>query len=546
MRNQQGYFLLVAVVLVMVMGAMGVVTAYMVANRARMSVALQGGMSAFYVAESGLEIASRLLVGANLVSGQGVTCATLTGNSLLTNSSVLNGTFTATAVGGGLYTGSSTLSGGINATSNSLILASATGFAPHGRIRIDSEVIDYASLSGNTLTGLNRGMSGSVAASHSSGASVTQSMCLVSVTGGVPSVASPRYQRVLEMGVEISSASELWAVANRTGNRFQIMRYNNPTAGAWSDYTFTDNSNRKDLFAVSASSMTNAWAAGSERSNNFTFVRWNGSTWAAAPVSGACSGQDINGIAIMGDTQGWAVGQRYRPGCSGGGNYRYTIMRWNGTAWSLLTPSGSPSIPADASGLENLNGLSMFDSTNTGTASLGFAVGDSGTILRFNGTNWVTNSSGVTNDLYAAAVVSNSEAWAVGNNGVILKWNGSSWSSVSSPTTRRLNAITMVDSDNDGTANFGWAVGNNGTIIYFNGTSWANQASPVSTRLNGVVAISNTSAFIVGNSADLLEWDGTSWSQISSVLSGTMNGMGIYRGSSSTGTKVGSWQQTFG
>jgi hypothetical protein len=50
-------------------------------------------------------------------------------------------------------------------------------------------------------------------------------------------------------------------------------------------------------------------------------------------------------------------------------------------------------------------------------------------------------------------------AWAVGYNGTILKWNGSSWSSQSSGTTQDLYGVWGSDANNV------WAVGYNGTII---------------------------------------------------------------------------------
>ena len=49
--------------------------------------------------------------------------------------------------------------------------------------------------------------------------------------------------------------------------------------------------------------------------------------------------------------------------------------------------------------------------------------------------------------------------WAVGDNGTILKWNGSSWSSQSSGTTQDLYGVWGSDANNV------WAVGYNGTII---------------------------------------------------------------------------------
>jgi len=67
----------------------------------------------------------------------------------------------------------STLASGINASVTSLTLASASSFPTSGTVQIGSELITYTGVTSNTLTGLTRGALGTTAASHSSGATVT-------------------------------------------------------------------------------------------------------------------------------------------------------------------------------------------------------------------------------------------------------------------------------------------------------------------------------------------------------------------------------------
>ena len=67
----------------------------------------------------------------------------------------------------------STLSSSINASVTSLTMASSTSFPSSGTVLIDNELISYTANSGGTLSGLTRGASGTTAASHSSGATVT-------------------------------------------------------------------------------------------------------------------------------------------------------------------------------------------------------------------------------------------------------------------------------------------------------------------------------------------------------------------------------------
>jgi len=70
-----------------------------------------------------------------------------------------------------------TLNGAINSAVTTLTLADASQFPSSGTnfIIIDSEEISYTGVSGNTLTGLTRGVAGTTAASHSDGATVTNS-----------------------------------------------------------------------------------------------------------------------------------------------------------------------------------------------------------------------------------------------------------------------------------------------------------------------------------------------------------------------------------
>ena len=67
----------------------------------------------------------------------------------------------------------STLSSGINTSVTSLTMASSTSFPSSGTVLINNELITYTANSGGTLSGLTRGASGTTAASHSSGATVT-------------------------------------------------------------------------------------------------------------------------------------------------------------------------------------------------------------------------------------------------------------------------------------------------------------------------------------------------------------------------------------
>jgi hypothetical protein len=76
---------------------------------------------------------------------------------------------------GGVQQGqfTSTLSSELSASATSLTMASSSSFASSGTVQIGTELITYTGNSGGTLSGLTRGATGTTAAIHSSGATVT-------------------------------------------------------------------------------------------------------------------------------------------------------------------------------------------------------------------------------------------------------------------------------------------------------------------------------------------------------------------------------------
>ena len=123
----------------------------------------------------------------------------------------------------------STLDGDINASVTSLALASATSFASSGTVIIDSELITYSSKSGNTLSGLTRGASGTTAAIHSSGAQVIDASTYAGF-GAAPSG-------------DIVTAPGMWSLDN-FGNKL--------IATIFSGETFTWSSDATDATATRA------------------------------------------------------------------------------------------------------------------------------------------------------------------------------------------------------------------------------------------------------------------------------------------------------
>jgi len=175
------------------------------------------------------------------------------------------------------------------------------------------------------------------------------------------------------------SATDVWAV----GETGTVIRWN---GSQWS--TVTSNTTQK-LTAVWASSSSDVWAVGWSG----TIIHWTGGS-SFAPVSGA--GQtDLFGIGGSGSGDVWAVG-------SSGAIFHYT---------------GSGSFTSSTSNsTASLRAVWALSATDV------WAVGGNGTVLRRTNSTWSPITSG-TSVLLNGIWGTGSTLFAVGNGGTVLKWN---------------------------------------------------------------------------------------------------------------------------
>jgi len=167
-----------------------------------------------------------------------------------------------------------------------------------------------------------------------------------------------------------------------------------------------------------------------------------------------------------------------------------------------------------------INDVDMFNDT------FGFAVGSSGTILRWNGATWSTQSSPVSSTLNGVDIFNSTYALAVGASGRVLRWNGATWSTVAtisnSPTLNKVSAWNGTFAFIAGTR------GNNGYVYKSTngGSSWSQDYSN-SLYLRGVKILNRTLAFAVGESGVIARWTG-SWSTFYSPTSDELYSIGAY------------------
>ena len=134
-------------------------------------------------------------------------------------------------------------------------------------------------------------------------------------------------------------------------------------------------------------------------------------------------------------------------------------------------------------------------------------------------------------------MVSSTDGWAVGDAGTIVRWNGAAWAAETSPTPNNLNAVQALTSTDV------WAVGDGGTIIHRDGIGWTLVPSGTAEKLDALYMLSATEGWAVGGtpsvSSVMLFWNGSTWAQISSVPVVTKDLRDVWMVASTDGWAVG-------
>ena len=159
------------------------------------------------------------------------------------------------------------------------------------------------------------------------------------------------------------------------------------------------------------------------------------------------------------------------------------IVSMDGWEWQRLLPQGN-----------SLSGIWGTSSTDV------FAVGDSGTILHYDGAAWSPMNSGTARGLDSVWGSSPSDVFAVGWSGTILHCDGAAWSLMSSGIAERLYGVWGSSSSDI------FAVGRWGTILHCDGAAWSLMSSGIAERLYGVWGSSSSNVFAVGSDGTIMHF----------------------------------------
>lgn len=114
--------------------------------------------------------------------------------------------------------------------------------------------------------------------------------------------------------------------------------------------------------------------------------------------------------------------------------------------------------------------------------------------------NWSVNAS-LGTDLYAIDALNESFAFAVGASGAIHYYNGSEWNQETSPTTATIYDVKIISQTDI------WAVGDN--IYHYDGVSWSEAFD--SDRCYSIEVVSDDDIYIGSTNGKIYHYDGNSW-----------------------------------
>ena len=213
-----------------------------------------------------------------------------------------------------------------------------------------------------------------------------------------------------------------------------------------------------------------------------TILNYNGREWKTVSSGTTSALQSIWGSVTETGSDLYTVGD--------GG----LLLHSSGRGWSLVTSNTT----------ENLADI-------WGAGAEVMAAGTGGTILN------LTQSTSKNEAVALRSIWGSSatDVFAVGESGTVLHFDGSTWTTMTSDTTQWLNGIW-----GDPQSGEVFAVGENGAIIHYDGTTWNTMASGVSVALHGVYGTAADNLYAVGDSGVVMHYDGAAWSVL---LSGGVN-----------------------
>ena len=181
-------------------------------------------------------------------------------------------------------------------------------------------------------------------------------------------------------------------------------------------------------------------------------VKWQQQYSSPVPITGL-AGTDFNHV--------WAVGKLD----SSSGTPQTTLLCYVPDPVAAQNSCDDVTLPkgtwnqqvGDPNIVSDLNAITALDSAHV------VAVGPNGVIETISRTEWGSQTSGTTANLYGVWFKDPNKGFVVGASGTVLRYDGKTWTSVGGFGGGDLRGITAIDEKNL------WVVGANGSVYYWDG-----------------------------------------------------------------------------
>ncbi len=268
----------------------------------------------------------------------------------------------------------------------------------------------------------------------------------------------------------------------------------------------------------SESNMTGCWVFGPNciYANNGWMHRWNGSLWETLNLYSPDPniGKNINGAL-----SGWTI--------FGFDTTDYWLT--NGSIIYHYTGNGI----AQTYRVYYLSHHALHSAWGSSSHDM-FFVGDTGTILHFDGTNWTRMSTPTTKDLGSIWGTSDNDIWSVGYNpqtgeAEVLHYDGSSWKEdvlASSGTAKNWGINNVFACDSAGhhiVAALGWTVWRR-----TDQGNWRSDSGKVPNDIGGRIFMASIAGnasndiFCAGDYGLIVHWNGANWKRYDQYLTASI------------------------
>jgi len=222
---------------------------------------------------------------------------------------------------------------------------------------------------------------------------------------------------------------------------------------------------------------------------------------------------DVNGIAMVSPTDGWAVA--ILPA-----KHTSVVLRYQHGTWQLANPQ-PPLAPGDELRAVAVAGGQVWVAGEANTSGHGGNIATTGIIDRFDGAHWLQAYVG--QRVNALAMVSADDGWAAGMQGALYHYYNGSWHQVPDPLTMDLYALTMIN------AHEGWAAGDMGTILHYQNGVWTPYPHISHEQFLSMSFVSPDNGWLVGQDGTTVHYTQGEWIEVTTPATNTLRAVSFTR-----------------